>query len=117
MVVRKKLFDFFLSVLAASAMLAPTASIAGDWQHRPRVRHCQDVVGVNGLPSRICGLGTFSGGVSAVRIRGVGNYFYIQRNVGKQLVNPLRPKAKVVSSRKGTSCSMENGVCVIRPQQ
>lgn len=116
MVVRKKLFDFFLSVLAASAMLAPSASIAGDWQHRHRARHCHDVVGVNGLPSHICGLGTFVGGISAVRIRGVGNYFYIQSNTAKQIVNPLRPKAKVISGRKGNSCSMENGVCVIRSQ-
>jgi len=116
MVSRKRLFDVFLSLMAASAAMAPSASMAGDW-HRHHHRHYDEPIYIapNGLPTHIRGLGTFVGGISAVRIRGVGNYFYIEPNVASQMQNTLRPRAKIVYPANGAGCSMENGVCVIRP--
>jgi len=120
MVLRKKLTDFFLWFIAASALVAPTASMAGDWhRHRHHDRYYQDYGGISGygLPTHIPGLGTFAGNISGVHIRGVGNYFYIQPSTPRQStkVYQLRPKAKVVSGTNRASCAMENGVCVIRP--
>jgi hypothetical protein len=116
MVLRKRVSDLFLALIAASAAMTPTASMAGDWRnHRHHDRDVPSFSG-DGLPSVIPGLGTFVGGISAVRIRGVGNYFYIEPNVASGIVQQqLRPKAKVVETGKNAGCSMENGVCVIRP--
>ena len=118
MVLRKKLSDFFLWFLAASSLMGTTASMAGDWHRHPRDRYYEDLGGISsyGLPTHIPGLGTFAGGISGVHVRGVGNYFYIQPGVPRQqVINPLRPRAKVIRGSNSASCSMENRICVIRP--
>jgi hypothetical protein len=118
MVLRQKLSRYVLFFLAACALTAPTAALAGEWHHRGHDggRYYQDEnqYSPNGLPTHIKGLGTFVGGISGVRVRGVGNYFYIQPSVANQVPVILRPKATVIPGTNGATCSMENGVCVLR---
>lgn len=87
-------------------------------------RGAQQVIGTDGLPSVIPGVGTFSGGISAVRIKGNGIFF---AGEGGLLSVPeadrLNPTAKIISVDEDVAsnafeprqaCAYEAGVCVIR---
>lgn len=65
--------------------------------------------------------GAYIGGFSAYHDRGNGTYFYIDRDGGYRAPARLEdvrpgPGAKLVDPRAaGNPCSMEAGVCIIRP--
>ena len=77
-----------------------------------------ELVGGDGLPSILPGIGTYAGAVSAAGERGNGIYFSADN---ASVLRPdviLAPKAKIiVVDFEGDSpaCSFEAGVCVIRP--
>lgn len=82
----------------------------------------QQVVGGNGLPSYVPGIGTYTGSISGVRFKGNGIYFAKEGHRVYSPVNsapqPLAPKAKIIQVNTrtiGAECSYEAGVCVIRP--
>lgn len=83
-------------------------------RHRSR-----DIVGGDGLPSYIEGVGTFAGDLSTVRFRGNGIYFFAD-NLGGGAASVERPRAKIIDvspssvGKVKSSCSMEHGVCVVR---
>lgn len=103
-------------ILAGAAAIAltafPASSMARDFQRQ------QAVVGGNGLPSVVPGVGTFAGSIAAVRIKGNGIYFY-QDNTRRPTVVPYRtPKVQIIEISEDApdeACSFEAGVCVIRP--
>lgn len=116
-----------LVVLTAmmAAIFAAGPSHAGDWgieggpdgwgrhhHHRPPPSYG----GGYGLPTIVPGLGTFAGSISALRVRGVGTYFFIE-GFGKSKDRMIpAPKAKIISVETTKDpCAYENGVCVIRP--
>lgn len=94
-------------------------------RHPHHGSHSQQIsVGTNGLPSFLPRIGTYSGGISALRDRGNGNYF--MTDTGRHLREPrstrsglqLAPKARIINVNVqtiGSECSYEHGVCVIRP--
>lgn len=76
------------------------------------------VIGGNGLPSVIPGIGTFTGNISGVRIKGNGVYLAIERNTRPKVLAYRAPKAKIIDISEENpkeTCSFEAGVCVIRP--
>lgn len=91
----------------------------GNGHHHPRGhRHHHLIIGGGeGVPVVIPGLGTFSGDISVLKIRGHGTYFYVDglgNNEAEPMVPP--PNAKVIRVGKDKSpCSYEEKVCVIRP--
>lgn len=114
----------FLAAMTA-AMLATSGALAGDWGYKGghdgwnRHHHHRlpaSYGGGYGLPTIVPGLGTFAGSISALRVRGVGTYFYIE-GLGSEKPKMIpAPKAKIISVRAAKDpCSYENGVCVIRP--
>jgi len=77
------------------------------------------VIGSNGLPSVIPGIGTFAGSISGLRIKGNGVFFAIDRNTKPKVVAYRAPKAKIIeisAENPEEACSFEAGVCVIRPK-
>jgi hypothetical protein len=84
----------------------------------------QQVIGTDGLPSVIPGVGTFVGGISAVRIRGNGIFFAGEQGLlSVPDVDRLNPSAKIISIEEDVAsnaflpreaCEYEAGVCVIR---
>lgn len=113
----------------ATATIATTGiAQAGDWkkdkwgerrEHRHRDR---PIYGDGPLPDYIPGVGTYSGGVSAVRIPRHGTYFYVQGNRKNRAPSVLEapnggPKV-VVPDKKAFEAACDRsrgGVCVIRP--
>ena len=78
----------------------------------------EELVGGDGLPSILPGIGTYAGAISAAGERGNGIYFSLD---SASVLRPdviLAPKAKIiVVDFEGDSpaCNFEAGVCVIRP--
>jgi|GEM_PF-1738134 hypothetical protein len=118
-----------LSVFAA-ALAATGAAEAGDWKkdkggdRRDHRRHDRPIYGDGPLPDYIPGLGTYSGGISAVRIPRSGIYFYVEGNRKRRddapsvlAAPPAGPKILTPSAREAeASCDRSGGgVCVIRP--
>jgi hypothetical protein len=70
------------------------------------------------VPIHIKGNGTYAGSISVVSYRGNGTYAYLSRSdAGVQTIAPP-PTAKIIHVSPdvaAASCSMEAGVCVIRP--
>ncbi|MCQ2002983.1 hypothetical protein [Rhizobium sp. NRK18] len=70
------------------------------------------------VPIHIKGNGTYAGSISVVSYSGNGTYAYLSRSgVGVQTIAPP-PTAKIIHvspNVAAASCSMEAGVCVIRP--
>lgn len=108
------------------ALLVSTAALAGEWgidgasrdgwnrhhHHNPPPSYG----GGYGLPTIVPGLGTFAGTISALRVRGVGTYFYVEGFGGTKRDMIPAPKAKIISvETERDPCSYESGVCVIRP--
>ncbi|MDQ0420633.1 hypothetical protein J2045_001657 [Peteryoungia aggregata LMG 23059] len=110
-----------LALTALSVLLIGTSGVAqaGDhdqWNHRGQ---SHAIIGSNGLPSVIPGIGTFAGNVSALRIKGNGVFFAIDRTPGPKVVAYRAPKAKIIeisAENPEEACSFEAGVCIIRPK-
>ncbi|MGR6429504.1 hypothetical protein ACU5AY_01125 [Rhizobium sp. PAMB 3174] len=70
------------------------------------------------VPIHIKGNGTYAGSISVVSYRGNGTYAYLSRSgPGVQTIAPP-PTAKIIHVSPdvaAANCSMEAGVCVIRP--
>jgi hypothetical protein len=83
-----------------------------------------DVVGGDGLPSVVGGVGTFAGGISAVRLKGNGIYFASDVDIaGVPGTSFEVPQAKIIAVGEDfidsrfdirDACAYENGVCIIR---
>ncbi|ODS58372.1 MAG: hypothetical protein ABS40_02190 [Agrobacterium sp. SCN 61-19] len=111
------------SVLTAAAIaLISTADggLAGEQHDRGHYKsQGQAVIGSNGLPSVIPGIGTFVGSVSGLRIKGNGVFLAIDRGLRPQVIAYRAPKAKIIeisAENPDEACSFEAGVCVIRPK-
>lgn len=113
------------SVLTAAAIaLISTADggLAGERHDRGHGHYKsrgQAVIGSNGLPSVIPGIGTFVGSVSGLRIKGNGVFLAIDRGLRPQVIAYRAPKAKIIeisTENPDEACSFEAGVCVIRPR-
>lgn len=116
-----------LAALGTAALGATTAE-AGDWkrdkwgERRERRGRDRPIYGDGPLPDYIPGVGTYSGGVSAVRIPRHGTYFYVEGNGNRRTPSVLEapnggPKV-VVPDKKAFEAACDRsrgGVCVIRP--
>lgn len=90
-----------------------------DDQNRQR-----DVIGGDGLPSVVGGLGTFSGGISAVRLKGNGIYIASDVDItGNPRLSLGAPSVKIITVAEdfadtqfdaSNACAYENGICIIR---
>ena len=93
-----------------------------DYQHTYQHRQSQVSFSTDGLPSTLSG-GTYVGAISALRVRGNGNYFAIDGGLSRKGAavttgTQLAPKAKIINVRAetaGDACAYEHGVCIIRP--
>ncbi|MBB4403279.1 hypothetical protein GGD52_004202 [Agrobacterium tumefaciens] len=93
-----------------------------DYQHNYQHRQSQVSFSTDGLPSTLPG-GTYVGAISALRVRGNGNYFAIGGRLSRKSATvatgaQLAPKAKIIDVRAATAgdaCAYEHGVCIIRP--
>ncbi len=75
-----------LAVMTAGIIFtALPPSAAGDFYSRHHYQHRQSQLSfsTNGLPSTLSG-GTYVGGISALRVRGNGNYFAINGGLSRQ---------------------------------
>lgn len=112
-----------LAIGAAWAALA-SSSLAGEHIRRHHAHHHggfghhdRTIVGGDGLPSVVPGLGTFAGSIAAVRAKGNGIYFASDISVRKTAPYQA-PKARIIEvslENPEGACSFEAGVCVIRP--
>ncbi|MDO9416530.1 hypothetical protein [Pararhizobium sp.] len=114
----KVLYSTAAAILLISTMAS--SAEAGE-RHRHRRHHDQPVYSTDGnLPSFLPGIGTYVGGVSAIRERGNGIYFYVEPGVNgasQAIPGRKRRKASIITVNPGShgkACSWEAGVCVIR---
>ncbi len=110
------------AVIAATAAFAVFAT--GELQARHRHGPNPGVVAGSGLPSVLPGIGTYAGSISALRIRGNGIYFMVERTTYDPAPARAVPKAHIIDvnaeinvDKEGmkSACRYEAGVCVIRP--
>lgn len=120
---KKTLFALSLLPVALTA-----AAQAGEFRHRDHRYHegwsnhphrvwQEGAAGVDGLPVHISGIGTFSGGITAVRFHGNGVYIAVAPGIALAERPVIAPKAKILTVSDNPEkdvCSMEHGVCVIR---
>lgn len=110
-----------LAVAAASAILATLSALpaaAGErgfghhhHHYSPRIDGTMN----SGLPSILPGIGTYSGAISALQVRGQGIYFSVT-GLGKREEMRPRPKARIIDvSTAADPCRYQAGVCVIKP--
>ncbi len=109
-----------MHTIALVAGLAATANMCFASETRVQKRHFRHGPSIStvseGLPSYIPHLGTFVGDIYALRVRGLGNYFYVSKALNGMGQPYIRPRARIITVGSDTSaCSMENSVCVIRP--
>ncbi|MCZ8177808.1 MAG: hypothetical protein O9309_02185 [Rhizobium sp.] len=113
------------SVLTAATIVlssVATLAVAGERYEGHHGHHNgrdEAVIGSNGLPSVIPGIGTFAGSISGVRIKGSGVFFAIDRNTQPKVIAYRAPRAKIIeisAENPEDACSFEAGVCVIRPK-
>ena len=107
------------TIILLSAMGITHAGERHDRGHGHHQGRGQAVIGTNGLPSVIPGIGTFAGSISGLRIKGNGVFFAIDRTQKPQVVAYRAPKAKIIeisAENPEEACSFEAGVCVIRPK-
>ena len=91
-------------------------------RHDNQHRQSQDSFSTDGLPSTLPG-GTYVGAISALRVRGNGNYFAIGGGLSGRVAvattgTQLAPRAKIINvhaETAGDACAYEHGVCIIRP--
>lgn len=109
----------FKTAAATFLMLAAGTSFAvgGEYHHRFHGVWQEGAVGVDGLPVHISGIGTFAGGITAVRFHGNGVYIGVAPGIVLAERPVIAPKAKIITVSDHTendACSMEHDVCVIR---
>ncbi|MBB4065231.1 hypothetical protein [Gellertiella hungarica] len=116
---------FALAMMAS--FISASSTLAGDFDYgggRQRPWHHghhhhplpPSYGGGYGLPTIVPGLGTFAGSITALRVRGVGTYFYVEGLGSSRTPMQPTPKAKIINVKAAKDpCSYENGVCVIRP--
>lgn len=113
------------SILTAATIVLISGTgiaAAGESHDRSHGHHHgrgEAVIGSNGLPSVIPGIGTFAGSISGLRVKGNGVFIAIDRTPGPKLVAHRAPKAKIIeisAENPEEACSLEAGVCVIRPK-
>ncbi len=114
----QKNISFALLALLASGV---TSAEAGEFRRHHGNGWQEGAAGVNGLPTHIRGIGTFAGGITATRIHGNGVYIAIAPGIGQAPATGAAPRAKIVNVTEGQDqnndlCSMDHGVCVIRPR-
>lgn len=114
---------FVLTATCAVLVSAPLqAGNDRTYRHNRHVSSHHDggaVIGGNGLPSVVPGLGTFAGSLTAVRVKGTGIYMAIEKWPVNSRNTYQPPKAKIIEIDAETgdaACSFEAGVCVIRPR-
>ncbi len=102
-------------LMIGGAVSGPPAQAAEEFEDSYQVADS------NNLPTRIPGLGTFSGGISAKQFKGNGIYFSIEgndgRHAGSRKTSP-RPGAKIIDMQDAQhemDCDNPGDVCVIRP--
>lgn len=107
---------------ALTFLLASTVASAGDratdLKRHNNHSHERGIVGSDGLPSVIPGVGTFVGNLSAVRIKGNGIFIAVDRPATRRNMATPAPKAQIIeisAENEDGACSFEAGVCVIRP--
>lgn len=112
-------------LLSALLLAATAGTVSVEQAHAADdVNAPYQVADSNNLPTRIPGLGTYSGGISAKRFKGNGIYFSIDGNDryvrgranGKK--NSPRPGAKIIDmqdAQHDMDCDNPGDVCVIRP--
>jgi hypothetical protein len=106
---------------ALTLLFAFNLASAGDRKKdRPRQHHHHErgIIGSDGLPSVVPGVGTFVGNLSAVRIKGNGIFIAVDRRATHRNVVVPSPKAQIIeisAENEDGACSFEAGVCVIRP--
>lgn len=112
----------FPFLLLAALAVGATAAQAGEFHHHmhgDRDNGWQEgAAGVNGLPVHIRGIGTYVGGITATRIHGNGIYFSVAPGLKLIAEPPAVSRVKIINvseTRDNSACSMEHGVCVIRP--
>jgi hypothetical protein len=113
-----------VALTAMTVLLVSSVGIAeaGERHGRHQGHHhgrSEAIIGSDGLPSVIPGIGTFAGSISGLRIKGNGVFFAIDRNARPKVVAYRAPKAKIIEISEENhedSCSFEAGVCVIRPK-
>ncbi|MBB2907683.1 UNVERIFIED_ORG: hypothetical protein QE446_004480 [Rhizobium sp. SORGH_AS260] len=99
-------------------------SLAGDFHSQNSYRHSQSQVSfsTDGLPSTLPG-GTYVGSISALRVRGNGNYFATGSGISPQIATTgprllPAPRAKIITvntDNADDACVYQHGVCIIRP--
>lgn len=122
------MLKYRLAATALAIALGSTIGIseAGErYDRHGRHHHGHDhgrrdaVIGSNGLPSVIPGIGTFAGSISGLRIKGNGVFFAIDRAPTSKVIVHRAPIAKIIeisAENPDQACSFEAGVCVIRPK-
>ncbi|MDH7802962.1 MULTISPECIES: hypothetical protein [unclassified Rhizobium] len=114
-----------LAVMTAGMIFtAMPPAAADDFYGRHHYQHRQSQVSfsTDGLPSTLSG-GTYVGGISALRVRGNGNYFALSGGLSRKgatanMGAQLAPVAKIINvhaETAGDACAYEHGVCIIRP--
>ena len=113
-------FGFFKIVLAGAVGLALAVPVsAGEWQ-KPRhknLRHHQMHRSIATHVNAIPGVGVYSGNIAVYHLPGVGTSSYFEGRIpAASLRREVSVKIISVDSDDNSSaCSMESGVCVIRP--
>ena len=111
-----------LAAVAFALVLAAPASLPAQAGERADLPY--EVADSNNLPTRVPGLGTFSGGISARKFKGNGIYFSIDGNDrccgGAAASKPSkpRPSAKIIDmqdAEDAMDCDNPGDVCIIRP--
>lgn len=118
------MLKYRLAPVALAIALGSTIGIAKagegyDQRHGQHHGRSQAIIGSNGLPSVIPGIGTFAGNISGQRIKGNGVFFAINRAPGPKVIAYRPPVAKIIeisAEDADQACSYEAGVCVIRPK-
>ncbi len=113
-------FGFFKIVLAGVLGLAVAGPVsAGEWQkfRHKNLRHHQIHRSIATHVNAIPGVGVYSGNIAVYHLRGVGTSSYFEGRI--PAASPRREvSVKIISVEAGndsSACSMESGVCVIRP--
>lgn len=114
------MLKYRVALTAMTVLLASSVSIAAAGErHSQHHGRSEAIIGSNGLPSVIPGIGTFAGSISGLRIKGNGVFFAINRDARPKVVAYRAPKAKIIDISEEShenACSFEAGVCVIRPK-
>ena len=115
---RRRIPAAILVAAFLTAPLAPSAALSAEETQEPF-----QVADNNNLPTRIPGLGTYSGGISARQFKGNGIYFSVDGND----YCCLRPDEKKGTKRSGAKilnmedaehamdCDNPGDVCIMRP--